>query len=145
MYKTRVISAVWLYSDVQKILMIDANLTQKQFSTQTATCGQDNKNVTVSLNTWKLHVKHLLSRTVMSLVASRLRISGLWRKFTIWRKLSFSRVLFRKFSNQRWKYSRQTGRRDTSVFTSRQRRQRANYLFNLTAFYLDLNRNEETL
>ena len=76
---------------------------------KTATCWD--KKVTVSLNTWKL--KHLLSRTAMSLVASRLRISGLWRKFTIWRKLLFLGVLFRKFSYQRGKYSRQTGRRDT--------------------------------
>ena len=77
MYKTRAILAVWLYSDTRNILTIDANFAQKQFSTRTATCGRDNKNVTVSLNTWKL--KHLLSRTPMSLVASRLRISGLWR------------------------------------------------------------------
>ena len=66
MYKTRAILAVWLYSDTRNILRIDANFAQKQFSTRTATCGRDNKNVTVSLNTWKL--KHLLSRTAMSLV-----------------------------------------------------------------------------
>ena len=141
MYKTRGILAVWLYSDIRNILTIDANFAQKQFSTRTATCGRDNKNVTVSLNTWKL--KHLLSRTAMSLVASQLRISGLWRKFTIWRKLLFLGVLFRKFSYQRWKYSRQTGPRDTLVFASRKRRPRANYLFISTASYLDLNRNEE--
>ena len=64
-------------------------------------------------------------------VASRLWISRLWRRFTIWRKFLFLGVLFRKFSYQRWKYSRQTGRRDTLVFASRQRRQRANYLFTL--------------
>ena len=100
-----------------------------QTSTRTATCGRDNKNVTVSLNMWKL--KHLLSTTAMSLVASRLWIPRLLRKFTIWRKLLFLGVLFRKFSYQRWKYSRQTGRCDTLVFASRQRRQRANYLFTL--------------
>ena len=55
-------------------------------------------------------------------VASRLRISRLWRTFTIWRKLLFLGVLFHKFSYQRWKYSRQTGRCDTLVFESRQRR-----------------------
>ena len=76
-------------------------------------------------------------------VASRLRISGLWGKFTIWRKLLFLGVLFRKFSYQRWKYSRQTGQRDTLVFASRQQRQRANYLFISTVSYLDLNQNEE--
>ena len=143
MCKTRTILAVRLYSDARNILMIDANFTQKQFSTQTTTCGRDNKNVTVSLNVWKL--KHLLWRTVMWLVASRLQISGLWRKFTIWRKLLLLGVLFCKFSYQRWKYSRQTGRHDTLVFTSRQQRQRANCLFILTASYLDLNQNEETL
>ena len=111
MYKTRAILALWLYSDARNIPRINANFAQKQFSMQTATCGRDNKNVTVSLNMWKL--KHLLSRTVMSLVTSRLQISGLWRKFTIWRKLLFLEVLFRKFSYQRWKYSLQTGRRDT--------------------------------
>ena len=57
------------------------------------------KNVTVSLNTWKLI--HMLSRTAMSLVASRLRISGLRRKFTIWRKLLFLGVLFHKFSKMK--------------------------------------------
>ena len=61
MYKTRAILAVWLYCDARNILMIDANYAQKQFSTWTATCGRDNKNVMVSLNTWKL--KHLLSKT----------------------------------------------------------------------------------
>ena len=85
LYKTRAILAVWLYSGARNILTIDAKFAQKQFSRWTAMCGQDNKNVTVSLNTWKL--KHLLSRTAMLLVASQLRIS---RLFTIWRKLYFS-------------------------------------------------------
>ena len=73
MYKTRAILAVWLYSYIRNILTIDANFAQKQFSTRTATCGRDNKNVTVSLNTWKL--KHLLSRTAMSLVAFSIAIA----------------------------------------------------------------------
>ena len=54
MYKTRAILAVWLCSDARNILTIKANFAQKQFSTQTATCGRDNKNMMVSLNTWKL-------------------------------------------------------------------------------------------
>ena len=98
MYKTRGILAVWLYSDIRNILTIDANFAQKQFSTRTATCGRDNKNVTVSLNMWKL--KHLLSRTAISLVASRLRISGLKKIYyleeaTIFRS-TFSKIFISK-------------------------------------------------
>ena len=47
MYKTRAILAVWLYSHTRNIFMINENFAQKQFSTLTATCGRDNKNVTV--------------------------------------------------------------------------------------------------
>ena len=95
MYKTRAILAVWLYSDARNILTIDANFAQKQFSTRTATCGRDNRNVTVLLNTWKL--KTLAFKNYNVLVASRLRISRPWRKFTIWRKLLFFGVLFVNF------------------------------------------------
>ena len=72
MYKTRAILAVWLCSDARNILTIKANFAQKQFSTQTATCGRDNKNMTVSLNTWKL--KHFAFKNCN--VACRFSIAG---------------------------------------------------------------------
>ena len=89
MYKTRAILAVWLYSYIRNILTIDANFAQKQFSMRTATCGRDNKNVTVSLNAWKL--KHFAFKSCN--VACRFSIADFQKIYYLEETLIFRSTL----------------------------------------------------